>query len=684
MPADTLLATLLRSLQTSSAQQDTPRLLSTASSLLSTLRNPLNVTLLTAHILSAPAIWDRPDGLQTCLRVLGVFHSASISTLPKNQVDAPVAQLQLSNQIEKEAWVRAVVKGADDNSSRWKHLLVIGGVLLGFEFQGRNGLPYNLRLTLEGALVKATNLALAGVKGDVGMEGYCIALVLNHTFELLSDGERDMIDYNRLLPVLMGSAFFSHEGFQSGYFLGILDADVIQAADSKFNWSPKSSTFYQVKQMSSRPLIASMGPLSRLIAHSAEHCKDSTILHTLVDDLQGFARTLTVQWRQNKLSEVDLAEEGMYLHQESLDTTLPELWQVLKTAMFATVVVLRAIVGRVLGDRELAADESAPILAIQILHTLRNLYFISSRLGYGAFSQYTFVSLTAIDILTKFPSQAEDYLQDIRPCELGRLPNHPLDRCLDLYFLNTAEHFALILPPHVNENLLVVAASPYLVAGGNNSLLEIFEAAHSVMLAVLGAPQNASLTSKHLPSYVEALFNAFPQNLSPRQFRFAFKTLIRITAPPSPLSATQLMLPSTLLEVLYNRAMNAPVLPLPPPNAMPSSNSPSMSSEIQLSEQAVLTLALLDSLPYLPVEELEEWLPLASDLITLRTDQSEAQSCRERFWEVISSGEMDVSRAGFCVAWWSTRGGRDMVMHGRSPESTEPLLSGGLSQDGRS
>lgn len=89
---------------------------------------------------------------------------------------------------------------------------------------------------------------------------------------------------------------------------------------------------------------------------------------------------------------------------------------------------------------------------------------------------------------------------------MGQIPNHPLDRCLDLYFLNTAEHFTLILSPQMNENLLVKAASPYLVSGGNNSMLETFEAAHSVMLAVLGAPQNASLANKHLPGYVDALF----------------------------------------------------------------------------------------------------------------------------------------------------------------------------------
>lgn len=50
------------------------------------------------------------------------------------------------------------------------------------------------------------------------------------------------------------------------------------------------------------------------------------------------------------------------------------------------------------------------------------------------------------------------------------------------------------------------AATPYLAAGGNANLLPIFEAAHSVALAVFSAPQNVDLTTRQLPFYVEALF----------------------------------------------------------------------------------------------------------------------------------------------------------------------------------
>lgn len=64
-----------------------------------------------------------------------------------------------------------------------------------------------------------------------------------------------------------------------------------------------------------------------------------------------------VQWRQNKLSEVDISEEAEFLDEASLKTTIPILWRLLKTSLFSIIIVLRAVLGRVLNDRLLAADD---------------------------------------------------------------------------------------------------------------------------------------------------------------------------------------------------------------------------------------------------------------------------------------------------------------------------------------
>jgi hypothetical protein len=345
--------------------------------------------------------------------------------------------------------------------------------------------------------------------------------------------------------------------------------------------------------------------------------------------------------------------------------------------MFATVVILRAVIGRTLIDPLLSSPLHASPTASQTLLILKNIHFISSRLGSNAFSAYTFVNITSIDILTRDPVSSLSFLRTIYPPQAGQIPAHPLQRNHDLFYLNTAEHFTLSLSPADAESLIVTPSTPYLSPSANANLLEIFEAAHSAMLSVLAAPQNADLTARILPFYVESLFASFPQNLSPRQFRFAFKALMQIATPPNPLSSSNPMMAETLLELLHHRAINAPTIPLPPSMAI-KSEADAQTQEIPLSEQAVLLLTLLDALPNVTLPLLEDWLLLAAELLNAVQDRGMREHCKKRFWEVLESGEMDVERSAVCVGWWGTRGGRERVLFGDQGPETGPFMSGGL------
>lgn len=95
-----------------------------------------------------------------------------------------------------------------------------------------------------------------------------------------------------------------------------------------------------------------------------------------------------------------------------------------------------------------------------------------------------------------------------------------------------------------------------------------------------------------------------------------------------------------------------------------NSTAPDLGNTPPLSVQAVLTLALIDSLSFLRVDDLKEWLPLTGELINAVPDRGMRVACIDRFWEAISGGEMDVDRAHCCVAWWSTQGGRELVLYG--------------------
>lgn len=210
-----------------------------------------------------------------------------------------------------------------------------------------------------------------------------------------------------------------------------------------------------------------------------------------------------------------------------------------------------------------------PIIATKSLHILRNLYFINVRVGHRSSSQYTFVYLTAIDILSQYLYLAQEFLEQIQPTTRNQIPGHPLDRCLDLFFLNTAEHFSLTLSPEVNERLLIAASLPYLAAGGNNNLLEIFEAAHSVVLAVLAAPRSADMAAKHLPYYVDTLFkvSSLIQLSILRQFPRLLTPVLGISSKP---------LIKTIPARIQNNPPNnrAPFTARKQPTASPLNSSP--------------------------------------------------------------------------------------------------------------
>lgn len=153
----------------------------------------------------------------------------------------------------------------------------------------------------------------------------------------------------------------------------------------------------------------------------------------------------------------------------------------------------------------------------------------------------------------------------------------------------------------------------------------------------------------------------FPNKLSPRQFRLAIKTLVRTTSPPSHIAGAQPYFSTTLLELVRHRAMTtASSTPLPPLSSQKDEGE-------ALSEQATLVLAIIDSLPCLSLQNLEEWLPLAAEALNTIQADVMREECRKRFWDVLTNGEMDVARAQFCVVWWHTRGGKDFVLRGMEP-----------------
>ncbi|KAF8455413.1 hypothetical protein BGX38DRAFT_1168767 [Terfezia claveryi] len=725
MPSDPRLDNILRALlqpyTPSSTLATHSRLFASCSAILTTLTNPLNVTLLTTQILTAPAVWTSPDPLHASLQVFGTFQSA---TLGKMELEVRGE----AGAMGVQEWITAVVKGANRNVPRWKHILLLGGVLSairdGRDGQGGKGksgtggvaggvggggnaylIPRVTRRSLEDAFCRAVNLR-KDLESDV------LSLILSHSINHLSPRAKMLIDYDALLLVVVRSIFYSSEGFQSGYFLSKIENDVVMK-DGLLSWPAKSNSLLELQHRLSRPLFTSMSSVARLASMCVRESKSPGSIHILLDRMNEFTQTLTAQWNMTRLSGVSLVDEPRLLDPESRRATMPVVWQILKMVLFTAVLVVSEVSARLIKEEEW--NEGRKVVASKVLYMLRGLYFITSRLGTQGFTSYNFVYMSSIDILGMHKEEAERWVRSVAPQNVGTIPSPLLLRTYDLFFLNTVEHLIPILPSPLIHDLLIPICTPYLSASRDPNLHSQFESAHSVMLAIIAAaPAPPSSTSPStsatptttvdpatevLPLYAGMIFSSFPGGLSRKQFRLAFSTLVKVCEVPPGENRLQGR-GEVVMNIGYQRAKMAPETPLieaagdggvtpaaavaavaasaaaiaasepnnpstspSPPGTAGSAtpSSPPPPPPAPYTEKEIYILALIDSLPFLLPETLSGWLTPVAELVAKDVkDVAGKGRLRRRFWEVLTDGELDVDRAEVGVRWWSEVG-RELV-----------------------
>ncbi|KIH90595.1 peroxisomal membrane protein [Sporothrix brasiliensis 5110] len=712
-------------------QPPSDRIFASTTSLLTTLTNPLNVTLLTSHFLTAPAIWGPLAGpaatassesaAQTCFRVVSVFNTAGLHVRRHELEEAAAHRAGLAGSAAyrrgvkedrrpgSEDWARAVAQGADGKSPRWRHLLVLVGVLLGLgggdktspqkQAQTQETLSRSRRAALEQGVVAAANLALAEhhhpEDPEHAVSRYAVVMGLNYALSLLSEHARANLQTDALLPAI-ADVLAGPFGFDGGRIVEAVARDPLVSLqpppNSGLHWPEASGSFQHLRRRETQQalsIVASAGPLATMAAFAVERAASPQAVLVVLDALLALADSAGARWTAARiLHRPALAPaEGAaaLLSAETAQTTWPLLWQHLKKILYTAAVVLQAIVGRSLLDRALASDSVAPQLAVKALRVLHGLDFVASHDGAGHFQAYQFAYLASIDILARYPRAAAEFLSQLvaaRPPATTATTDDPLRLTSDLFYLNLAEHFAAVLPVEDCDRLLIQPALPYVAPATVSALpshiaysprmVEVFEAAHSATLSVLSCPHNAAIAAALGPVYAEALFASFPARISARQFRLAFKTLIQILSPPFPVYATHPDLAETLLEMVRFKALGAATVPLPanPSEAQGEPPLASSSSAGLVTEQSALVLTLIDALPFLALPVLEEWMTTAAETIWCIQDAHARggplrQAAQRRFWEVLGGGEMDVERAAIGVAWWGNGGGGELVLTGQ-------------------
>ncbi len=683
-PTDSMLKTVLEAYHREHDPSFTPKILGSTVSLLTTLSNPLNVHLLTSQLLRSPAVWSgASEDAGLWLKTISVFNSASITVRKQNEGNdsSLLGYPRPGGGLKVDEWVIAVVKGCDEHSERWQHCLVLAGILLGMESQDARGMSRGMRAKVEGALVMAANTSLA----IPTVANIAVVLALNHAFGVLSEDAKRILDHGQLGHVAI-EATMGNYGFSMGSFIGSIKTDMRYTRDNKVDWVEKSVGYqHHVKGIQARPLVASMGGLAVLTAYCVDHCPPNHFLfHASVSSLHAFSRSVVDNWRANPLSVIDQSELQARLTPETARVTYPALVTLLKSILFTTVLTLKSFTSRFVAEPYLSIR--SPDVAFQQLHALYNLYFITMLIGSGHFKEHDFVFSTSLDMLSQRPASAQQFLHTIFPKQIGSIPYSALNRTLDLFYLNTAEHFPILFTPTQTKTLLLDVALPYttfpLKSGihPTPTMAQLFEAAHSCTLAAFAAPNMADLAAKSIPHYASILFTSFPVSLSVRQFRYGFKALIRISTPPSRVAEISPLVAEELLEFMRIRAESASIHPVrrQPLPGQPGTGQPETEAQgEELSEQAACVMALVDSLSCLSPRQLFEWLPLVAEAVNCISDQAMRAKCTQEMWNVMEAGEMDVDRSAACVAWWTTRGGRQQLLHGQRREDLT-TMSGAL------
>ncbi|KZV62458.1 hypothetical protein PENSPDRAFT_758688 [Peniophora sp. CONT] len=488
-----------------------------------------------------------------------------------------------SKRVRIDAWARAVVGGFAGAQSVVR-LVGAGAVLLGLEDLKKDIGSGSGRRSARGKAEDEVVISLAevmelyGRKGD-GWESEfkpqveagevdALSLCLVFASQFLKH-----IDSQRLLalplPELTSHLTSTLESaFNKGTFLSTLTASTSIPSHNSISLvspRPDKSEDYPYSDPLTSPLSSTLHTLisSTFFAHVASLSRATALLlpllvesrpregWTTLDDvtrrMRALAYTVERDWSLSPLANIE-SEEA--IAPESRETAT-QLWTVLKTQLFASVMVLQAVLGAIVysqGPEDLGSELSAASLALVALETLRHLAFVISKFGgvEGGFGELKSAFYTSLDILSVDARLSSDLVRGMSvadsegPSTGSR--SRVSDRAVLAFRLSCVEQLVPVLDAQTIETHVVPMCLPHL---NDPTHRETYELAHSVVLGVFASharKHSGDPTSDTEPTFVEKLTpyytrclleNSADERLSTAQLRLAFSALVSSAATSS-------------------------------------------------------------------------------------------------------------------------------------------------------
>ncbi|BGP16085.1 hypothetical protein JCM10213_007536 [Rhodosporidiobolus nylandii] len=500
------------------------------------------------------------------------------------------------------------------------------------------------------------------------------------------------------------SALLSHlaASFSSAFADGAafsdppLSADLTQTS-SGLSWNVPSPSHTRLTALTSAPLFAALGPLSRAIGRTLEAAalvarSSSSSSSDGLSAIQGLSASLlevssnlSAGWAATPWSDI--------LDDSALSPPTREqtaLWTLLKALLFAQTLVYSSLLQVVAAGEDAAPTPVQRELATQAVRALGKTYFVALRFGQAGFPAWRAVLAGMVDVVSARPaaslfpspakeedgsaeSPAETLVRSLEPAHgTGRGERHDrtVERAEATFWMNTVELVMAELGEEYVERRVLRGIRPYL---DDATYRDSFEAAHSDMLAVFNS--NKRCVTEVAPWYTSLLLRTYPTLLSPLQLRLAISSMVSsvCTAGDKPLAWWCVEELLAAMEVLPLSPPSSAAVPpssnvaAPAPTSAEDQSEPAPTTKI---EQRALTLprgahllALSSLLPSVSLALLPSLLERLEALIRAEPVESDGrQAVVEHVFEMVGEG-MDARKRGKATEWW-LRHGRGLATGG--------------------
>lgn len=491
----------------------------------------------------------------------------------------------------------------ESNVEPWKKVLVITGILLSQPVYQEQSIPEtkNYFQTTYNSLTNLNHELMLQIFKTVSINSVEINALTVISFacslQFFSPHQREHLPHE---PILL---FTTHLIFQSPYGL-------------------QNTT--EVLAISNSPVVKHLSRLSFLIENSFVHGVSFGALDSTLNIILGFSENL---------------------HFRAKDTT--QSLNVLKNIIFAVVIIFQGFVSYSLKLSSRISRAQYPTIATKILKTFFHLNFIIEKIGTGGFQAYNFVYITSIDALLQYSHKSAEQLGQYFSERVLLNSNNHYEISKTLFTLTYFETLCHHTSVDYYQNTIAPMVD-YIIHTTTHSR-PLMEAAHSVIIATF-IPKNSHIIASTSINYLHTVLSQFPQLLSPTQLRIAIETIARAVSPPSEAYHLNKDNLRELLHTLYITCLNTrPGVPIPSVKVITKEGSTEENNQ-PTSVRSAIICSMIATLPYLPVQILQNWLNNIWELIE-KSDPVEFTFCELKLWEIISEG-FDMQRGNVGITWW--------------------------------